>query len=277
MRQSPSSRGRVAQSQFHGLPLRHGLDLCGRAGTGHRGHQSAYAARSISITRWRPAGWASPTTTQAICGSDPTPPGMCVAHAEVQDGSSLVGRHLCAAGAAGRGSRRDRGGSSRRPQALDRWLLPPGTTLQAHVRCRAHVFGASQGRAARKVRLHHFGSGVRVRKAQREQIEFGLPPSCAEPVAGRRWRVVQGDPCVINLDHELSGELRFSWLLLQLGDQKRLRIRRHGTACDNARPQVDGRSADERGAQGHDLEIVIEVLSQAAAERRQATRGWHSR
>ena len=46
-----------------------------------------------------------------------------------------------------------------------------------------------------------------------------------------------------------------------------MRIRRHGTARNDARPQVYGRSADERWAQGHDLEIVIQVLPQAAAER----------
>ena len=32
--------------------------------------------------------------------------------------------------------------------------------------------------------------------------------------------------------------------------QKRLRIHRHGTACDIARPQFDGRNADEGGASG---------------------------
>jgi hypothetical protein len=55
--------------------------------------------------------------------------------------------------------------------------------------------------------------------------------------------------------------------LVQLRDQKHLRVRRHGAACDDAWPQVYGRSADERRAQGHDLEIVIQMLPQAAAER----------
>jgi hypothetical protein len=45
-----------------------------------------------------------------------------------------------------------------------------------------------------------------------------------------------------------------------------LRIRGHETARDDARPERDWWGADEHGAQGHDLQIVIEVLPQAAAE-----------
>src|SRR5262245_32477421 len=46
-----------------------------------------------------------------------------------------------------------------------------------------------------------------------------------------------------------------------------MRIFRHNTACDDARPELYGRSADERWAQGHDLEVVVQMLPQAAAER----------
>jgi hypothetical protein len=53
--------------------------------------------------------------------------------------------------------------------------------------------------------------------------------------------------------------------IVQLRDQKRMRIRGHGTACNNTWPQVDGRSAHECWAQGHNL--VIQVLPPAAAER----------
>jgi hypothetical protein len=56
-------------------------------------------------------------------------------------------------------------------------------------------------------------------------------------------------------------------LVVQLGDQKRLRIRRHETAREAAGPQVYGRSVDERWTQGDDLEIVVQVLAEAAAER----------
>ena len=56
-------------------------------------------------------------------------------------------------------------------------------------------------------------------------------------------------------------------LVVQLRDQKRVRVRWYGTARDDTRPQVYGRSADERRAQGHDVEIVVEVLAQAAAAR----------
>jgi hypothetical protein len=61
-----------------------------------------------------------------------------------------------------------------------------------------------------------------------------------------------------------SGSAR---LLVHLRDQKRLRVCRHGTACDERGPEVYGRSADERWAQGHDLEIVIQVLALATTQR----------
>jgi hypothetical protein len=82
---------------------------------------------------------------------------------------------------------------------------------------------------------------------------------------------VQGSAATWSATHRKRSD--FVGPLLQLCHQKRLRILRHDTARDNAWPQVDGRSADERGAQGHDLEIVVEVLSQAAAER-SAGRTW---
>jgi len=55
--------------------------------------------------------------------------------------------------------------------------------------------------------------------------------------------------------------------IVQLRDQKRMRIRWYGTACDDAWPQVYGQSAHERWVQGYDLEIVIQVLPPTAAER----------
>ena len=39
---------------------------------------------------------------------------------------------------------------------------------------------------------------------------------------------------------------------------------------DDARPQIDGRSCDEGGAQRHDLEIVVQVLALTAPDRRRA-------
>jgi hypothetical protein len=48
---------------------------------------------------------------------------------------------------------------------------------------------------------------------------------------------------------------------------KGVRVHWYGTARDDTRPQVYGRSADDRWAQGHDLEIVVQMLPQAAAER----------
>ena len=57
-----------------------------------------------------------------------------------------------------------------------------------------------------------------------------------------------------------SGSAR---LVVQLRDQKRLRVRRHDAPCDDARPQLYGRGADKRRAHGHDLEIVVQVLAQA--------------
>jgi hypothetical protein len=39
-------------------------------------------------------------------------------------------------------------------------------------------------------------------------------------------------------------------------------VRWYGTACNDTRPQVYGRSADDGWAQGHDLEIVVQMLPQ---------------
>jgi CubicO group peptidase (beta-lactamase class C family) len=53
-------------------------------------------------------------------------------------------------------------------------------------------------------------------------------------------------------------------LVVQLRDKKRVRVRWYGTARDDTRPHVYGRSVDDRWARRHDREIVIQRLPQAA-------------
>src|SRR5262245_25261797 len=89
----------------------------------------------------------------------------------------------------------------------------------------------------------------------------GPPPIFAEHQMGSCSRIPS---CEDSPARKGSGSSR---LVIQLRDQKRLRIRRHGTARDDAWPQLYRRSADERWAEGDDLEIVVQVLVQAAVQR----------
>src|SRR5881296_3119830 len=57
------------------------------------------------------------------------------------------------------------------------------------------------------------------------------------------------------------------FIFRQFGQEKRFCVARHGTAVDDARPQIDGRRCDEGGAQCHDLEIVVQVLPLTTIER----------
>ena len=98
-------------------------------------------------------------------------------------------------------------------------------------------------------------------KARREHIVSGLPSISAEPQYKGCW---SRNPSREGLAARKGSGL--ARLVVQLRDQKRVRIRWYGTARDDTRPQVYGRSTDDRWAQGHDLEIVVEVPAQAAAE-----------
>jgi hypothetical protein len=57
------------------------------------------------------------------------------------------------------------------------------------------------------------------------------------------------------------------FIFRQFSQEKRLCVAGHGTAVDDARPQIDGRRCDEGGDQRHDLEIVVQVLPLTTIER----------
>jgi hypothetical protein len=97
-------------------------------------------------------------------------------------------------------------------------------------------------------------------KDRGEHIMSGTPPIFAEHQMGSCSRIPS---CEDSPARKGSGSAR---LVIQLRDQKRLRVRRHGTARDDARPQLHRRSGDERWAQGHDLQIVVQVLALTAVE-----------
>ena len=107
-------------------------------------------------------------------------------------------------------------------------------------------------------------------KARQEHIKSGLHPNSAERAGGPPAKyAAQGDPSVAELGARgVGGHSGLAALHPPPASPPEALAyppARHSVGQCAAKGR--GWSADQCGAQGHDLEIVIQVLSQAAAER----------
>ena len=70
----------------------------------------------------------------------------------------------------------------------------------------------------------------------------------------------------VRLDLGLRSSISWRSILLQVGQQQRLDVGRHGAAPDNPWPQIDRWSADERPTQCQNVKIIVKVLPPATVE-----------